>query len=179
MRTKRAEGRSEAILDPDLPIIDAHHHLFDLPDNRYLAEDLLADVTAGHNIVATVYCEAQSFVRRRGPEWMRPLGEVEFANGVGAVYASGVYGDVRLCAAIIGHANLTFGPKIGKLLDRCIETSPERFRGVRHVTIEYPDDRPFRYVMTLRPPAGVLEHPEFVNGLAELERRGLVFDAAI
>lgn len=179
MRSKRNEGRDEPILDPDLPIIDAHHHLFDLPGNRYLAEDLLSDAQAGHNIVATVYCEAQVFKRQHGPELLRPVGEVEFANGTGAMHASGVYGSVQLCAGIIGHANLTFGSRVGELLDLCMQVAPDRFRGVRHVTIEYPDDRPFRYVMTYKPPAGLLENPAFELGLAELERRGLTFDAAI
>lgn len=179
MSTKRNEGRDEPILDPDLLIVDAHHHLFDLPTARYLGDDLLEDAQSGHKIIATVYCEAQSFVRQHGPEWMRPLGEVEFANGVGAVHASGRYGDVRLCAGIIGHANLTFGSRIGELLDRCMAAAPDRFRGVRHVTIEYPDDRPFRYVMTYKPPEGLLRHPQADDGLAEIARRGLTFDAGI
>ena len=157
MQTKRHEGRDEPILDPDLPIIDSHHHLFDLPNNRYMVDDFLADVNAGHRIVASIYCETQAFSRKSGPEWMRPVGEVEFANGVGAMTATGVYGPCQVCAGIVGHANLTFGSKVGELLDRCLEAAPDRFRGVRHVTIDYPDDRPFKYVMTYKPPAGVMD----------------------
>lgn len=179
MRTKRLEGRDEPILDPDLPIVDSHHHLFDLPGNRYMLDDYLEDTGAGHRVVASVYCETQAFARKDGPEWMRPIGEVEFANGVGAVAASGAEGECRVAAGIIGHANLTFGAKIGALLDRCLETAPDRFRGVRHVTIDYPDDRPFKFVMTYRPPAGVMEHENFPLGLAEVEKRGLTFDAGI
>ncbi len=179
MRTKRQEGRDEPIIDADLPIVDAHHHLFDLPGNRYMADDYASDAQAGHNIVASIYCEAQVFSRSRGPEWMKPIGEVEFANGVGAMHSTGVYGDARICAGIIGHANLTFGSKVGELLDRCLEAAPDRFRGVRHVTLDYPDGRPFRYIMTFRPPSGILESDEFPHGLAELEKRGLTFDAAI
>ena len=173
MQTKRHEGRDEPILDPDLPIIDSHHHLFDLPNNRYMVDDFLADVNAGHRIVASIYCETQAFARKSGPEWMRPIGEVEFANGIGAMTATGVYGPCHVCAGIIGHANLTFGSKVGELLDRCLEVAPERFRGVRHVTIDYPDDRPFKYVMTYKPPAGVMDTTEFPLGLAEVEKRGL------
>lgn len=179
MRTKRHEGRDEPILDPNLAIIDAHHHLFDLPGNRYMADDLLEDASGGHRIVATVYCEAQIFTRAHGPEVLRPLGEVEFANGVGAVHASGRYGDARLCAGIVGHANLTLGARIGELLDRCMAAAPDRYRGIRHVTLDYPDDRPFRYVMTYKPPAGILDHLDFDAGLAEVEKRGLSYDAAI
>jgi L-fuconolactonase len=179
MQTKRHEGRDEPILDPDLPIIDAHHHLFDLPNNRYMVDDFLADVNAGHRILASIYCETQAFSRTDGPEWMRPIGEVEFANGVGAMTATGSYGACQVCAGIIGHANLTFGSKIAELLDRCLEAAPDRFRGVRHVTIDYPDDRPFKYVMTYKPPAGVMDTEGFPLGLAEVEKRGLTFDAGI
>jgi L-fuconolactonase len=179
MKTKRHEGRDEAILEPDMPIVDSHHHLFDRPGNRYIADDLLADVNAGHKVLATIYCETQAFNRISGPDWLRPLGEVEFANGVGAAHASGLYGPTRLCAGIIGHADLRFGARIGELLDRCIDAAPERYRGVRHVTIEYPDDRPFQYVSIQKPPAGLLDDPAFHAGLAEVAQRGLVFDAAI
>jgi L-fuconolactonase len=176
MQIKRLEGRDEPILDPEVPIVDAHHHLFELPGNRYMLEDYLADVSAGHKVIASVYCETQAFSRKDGPEWLRPLGEVEFANGVAAMTA---YGPCRVAAGIIGHANMTFGARIGELLDRCLAAAPERFRGVRHVTVEYPDDRPFRYVMTYKPPAGILDSDGFPLALAEVDKRGLVFDAAV
>src|SRR5437660_729451 len=75
----------EPILEPGLPIIDPHHHLWQRPGWRYLLDDLLTDTGSGHNIVATVYMEASSMYRDRGPEEMRPVGEVEFANGVAAM----------------------------------------------------------------------------------------------
>jgi predicted TIM-barrel fold metal-dependent hydrolase len=179
MQTKRHDGRNETILDPGLPIIDAHHHLFDLPNNRYMLDDFLADAQGGHNVVATVFCETQSFSLKEGPEWLRPLNEVEVANGIAALTQTGIYGKTRVCAGIVGHANLTFGARIGELLDRCMAVAPTRFRGVRHVTVDYPDDRPFRFIMTYRPPPGLLNHPLFPEGLAELSQRGLTFDAAI
>lgn len=179
MDTKRLEGRDEPILDPDLPIVDAHHHLYDLPGHRYLLEDYLADAQAGHRVVASIYCETQAFSRKDGPEWLRPIGEVEFANGLAAMTATGQYGACRVAAGIVGHANLTLGAQVGALLDRCMAAAPDRFRGIRHVTVEYPDDRPFKYVMTYKPPAGILDHPGFEAGLAEVDRRGLSFDAAI
>lgn len=179
MKTKRHDGRDEPVLEPDLPIVDSHIHLFDLPGNRYMVEDYLADAQGGHNVLAAVYCETQAFSRTDGPEWMRPLGEVEFANGVAAMTATGRYGRCVVGAGIIGHANLTFGSRIGELLDRCMEAAPERYRGVRHVTLDYPDERPFQFIMTYRPPAGVLETPGFPLGLAELQKRGLTYDAAI
>ena len=171
-------GRDEPILDPDLPIIDAHHHLFDRPALRYMLDDYLADARAGHKVVASVYVETQAFARPGGPEVLRPLGEIEFANGVGAMGASGVYGDCRVAAAIVGYADLRFGDAVGEMLDRALALSPERFRGVRQITIEHPSEVPFRY-MTHRPPSGVLQHPQFRPGFRHLARRGLSFDAAV
>ena len=74
-------GRDEPILEPDLPIVDSHIHLFDRPPLRYLFDEYLADARSGHRIVASVYVETQSFARIDGPEMLRPLGEIEFANG--------------------------------------------------------------------------------------------------
>ncbi|RQP04156.1 MAG: hypothetical protein D1H97_19500 [Paracoccus sp. BP8] len=174
---KRLHGREEEIVDPDLPIIDSHHHLFDFPHYRYMLDDYLEDARAGHNIVATVYAEIQAFARKSGPEALRPLGEVEFANGIGAMCAGGQYGP-RVAAAIVGHADLRHGAAIGAYLDRAMAAAPDRFRGVRQVTIEHPDEIIHRYI-THRPPTGVLAHPGFRAGVTELARRGLSFDAAV
>jgi len=175
---KRAEGRNEAILNPALPIIDAHHHLFDRPGNRYLMADYLEDAHAGHKIVASVYVETQAMARQTGPQALRPLGEVEFANGVAAMSASGSYGSCRTAAAIVGYADLRLGADVAPLLDRCIAAAPERFRGIRQITIEHANDAPFR-TMTHRPPAGVLQSPGFRPAFAELAKRQLSFDAAV
>lgn len=169
----------ELIVDPELEIIDSHFHLFDIPGTRYLLDEYLNDVGTGHNIVASIYCETKAFLRQDGPDGLKPLGEVEFANGMGAMSASGAYGPCRVAHGIIGHADMTQGAAVGELLDRCMEAAPERFRGVRQVTIEYPDDRPFRFVMTGRPPSGLLDSSQFTLGLREVAKRGLIFDAAV
>ena len=171
-------ARDEPILEPDLPIIDSAHHLFDRPALRYMLEDYLADVRAGHRIVASIYVETLAFTRPDGPELLRPLGEVEFANGIGAMSDSGIYGDVRICAGIVGHADLRFGAQVGELLDQAIARAPNRFRGVRQITIEDESDAPFRYV-TNRPAKGIMKHPEFRAGFREVAARQLVFDAAV
>lgn len=172
------EGRDEPILDPEIPIIDSHHHLFDRPPLRYMLDDYLEDVRAGHRVVASVYLETQAFARPDGPELLRPLGEIEFANGVGAMCASGVYGECRVAAAIVGYADLRFGDPVAELLDRALELAPERFRGVRQVTIEDPTEAPYRFI-THRPPSGIMKHPGFRHGFAQLVKRGLTFDAAM
>src|ERR1700679_4043072 len=66
------DGRHEAALDPALPIVDPHHHLWDRPGWRYLLPELLADTNTGHNIVATVYLQARAMHRADGPEELRP-----------------------------------------------------------------------------------------------------------
>src|SRR5438046_2385858 len=86
------DRHKEPILDANLSIVDPHHHLWDRDGWRYLLDDLLADIDSGHNIVATVYVEARSMRRATGPVEMQPVGEVEFANGVAAMSASGIYG---------------------------------------------------------------------------------------
>src|SRR6516165_281535 len=72
----------EEILEPDLPIVDPHHHLWDHPGSRYLLDELLADVNSGHNIVKTVFIQCASGYRTSGPEEMRPIGESEFARAI-------------------------------------------------------------------------------------------------
>src|SRR5712664_2479674 len=101
--------RKEEVLDSGRPIVDPHHHLWDRGGQRYLIEEMAADIASGHNIVATVYVEARSMYRAGGPEALRPVGEVEFANGAAAMSASGGYGPAVICAGIVGHANLLLG----------------------------------------------------------------------
>ena len=100
------DRRREEILEPDLPIVDPHHHLWDRPGWRYLLDELLADLNSGHNIVATVFVQCRAMHRADGPEELRPVGETEFVNGVAAMSASGGYGPTRVCAGIVGHADL-------------------------------------------------------------------------
>src|SRR6185437_1354333 len=101
--------RREEIIDPGRPIVDAHHHLWDRGGQRYMIEEITGDIATGHNIVATVYVDCRSMYRAGGPEALRPVGEVEFANGVAAMSASGGYGSTRICDGIVSHANLLLG----------------------------------------------------------------------
>jgi len=178
MTSKLLEGRDEPIIDPDIPIIDAHHHLFDRPPLRYMFEEYLADIQAGHNIVASVYIETQAMARPDGPEVLRPIGEIEFANGVAAMSASGIYGPSRVAAAIVGYADLRAGDRVSEMLDRALSVAPERFRGIRQITIEHPSEVPYRYI-THRPPRGIMQSSEFRPGFRQLAKRGLSFDAAV
>src|SRR5438874_2939098 len=126
--------RQEEILDPDLPIVDPHHHLVDRENTgRYLLPDLLADTGTGHNITATVYLEWLSMYRAGGPAEMRPVGEVEFANGAAAMAASGTYGKTKVCAGIVAYGDLMLGDRIEPVLEAMIAAGGGRFRGIRYV----------------------------------------------
>ena len=78
----------EAVLEPELPIIDPHHHLWDRPGNRYLLDELLED-TNTHNVRQTVFVECSAMYRADGPEELRVVGETEFVQGIAAMSASG------------------------------------------------------------------------------------------
>lgn len=112
----------EEALEPDLPICDPHHHLWQAregqPAPRYLLDDLLADTNSGHNIVSTVFIECGAKYRSDGPEALRPVGETEFVDAIAAMSEAGQYGPTRVAAGIIGHADLMLGddvvPEIGR-----------------------------------------------------------------
>src|SRR3990170_7310725 len=123
--------RQEAALEPELPILDPHHHVWDDERGRYLIHELAEDVGTGHNIVATVFIEAGSMYRAGGPAAMQPVGEVEFVNGIAAMSASGRYGKSRLCAGIVGHADLRLGDRVQPVLEALIAAGNGRFRGIR------------------------------------------------
>ena len=164
----------EGIVEPDLPICDPHHHLWDHPNHRYLLDELLADLGGGHKVVSTVFMECMSMYRAAGPEALRPVGETEFVNGIAAMSASGGYGGSRVCAAIVGYADLTLGAAVGEVLDAHMAAS-ERFRGIRHASGWDASDA-VRNSHT-NPKRGLLADRAFGDGLRELGKRGLTFDA--
>ncbi len=127
----------EPTLEPDLPICDPHHHFWDfrtqrIPFQRYLLHELADDINSGHNVRSTVFVEARSMYRADGPDEMKPVGEVEFVQGLAAASAAGLYGPGRAAAAIVGHANLNLGGQVKPVLEALQAASPNRFRGIRH-----------------------------------------------
>lgn len=127
----------EPALEPDLPICDPHHHFWDyrtarIPYQRYLLHELADDINSGHNVRSTVFIEARAMYRADGPEEMKPVGEVEFVQGLAAASASGLYGPGRAAAAIVGYANLLLGDRVEPVLEALQAASPNRFRGIRH-----------------------------------------------
>ena len=126
--------RKEPALEPELPIVDPHHHLWVRPGWRYMLDDFLADTGTGHNIVATVFVEAGSMYRDSGPIEMRPVGETEFVNGMAAICASGYCGKTRVAAGIVGYADLRLGSRVEPVLAALLRAGGDRFRGIRHGT---------------------------------------------
>jgi L-fuconolactonase len=128
-----AKRPREAALDPDLPIIDPHHHFWDTPARgSYFLQDLLADIGTEHKIVSTVFLECQAMHRKDGPPEMAPVGEVEFVNGIAAMSASGNYGPCRVAEGIVGWADLTLGARVRDVLEAEIKAGGGRFRGIRY-----------------------------------------------
>lgn len=164
----------EPIIDPQRPICDPHHHLWDHPDRRYLLDQLLEDTQSGHNVVSTVFVECSSMYREEGPEAMRPVGETEFVNGVAAMTASGGYGPIRACAGIVSFADLNLAEAVGDVLDAHMQSST-RFRGIRHAAGW--DSSPEVRNSHTNPFEHMLMDSTFREGYAELGKRGLSFDA--
>jgi predicted TIM-barrel fold metal-dependent hydrolase len=188
--------RTEAILDPDLPIVDPHHHLWDRPATlvaampntghgfediirgvpRYLLDELLADLKSGHNVRATVYLECGAMYRADGTEALRCVGETEFVTGVAAMTASGLYGDVRACAGIVGYADLRMGGAVEDVLRSHLAAACGRFRGVRQ-SASWDADTKVLGPLAGRVPAGLYRDGKFREGFVVLHRLGLSFDA--
>lgn len=176
VRTEWLSQVLEPPIEPDLPIVDAHHHLWKLPNDTYLLPDFLDDLQppeGGHNIVATVFAECGAMYRQDGPAELRSVGEVEFANGVAAQAASGVFGPTRVAAAIFGSADLMLGNEVGRVLDAHVARAPDRYRGVRPIVAADPHG-----VLDPWPsaPDGMMASAAFRAAARELERRGLSLD---
>ncbi|MBM4206240.1 MAG: amidohydrolase [Gammaproteobacteria bacterium] len=162
----------EPIIDPDRPIIDAHHHLWMRDGSPYLFPELLEDLETGHNVVATVFAECHSMYRSRGPEAMRPVGETEFVAGVAAMSDSGQFGRTRACAAMFGAVDLGLGAAAEPVLAAHVAASGGRFRGIRASTCWHADQKMHRVVSD----EGVLVRDASREVFSVLERVRLVLD---
>ncbi len=162
----------EDVLEPELAIVDPHHHLWLRDGYRYLMPELAADLASGHRIVSTVYAECRSMYRTEGPEAERSLGETEFVTGCAAMAASGAFGPHRACAAMFGRVDMTLGAAVRPLLEAHIERSAGRFKGVRYSTGWDASDR----IPNVAPAAGALIAPEALAAAGVLADMGLTLD---
>jgi predicted TIM-barrel fold metal-dependent hydrolase len=170
----------EPALEPEIPICDPHHHFWDkrlerIPYQRYLLHELADDINAGHNVRSTVFIEARAMYRPDGPVELRPVGEVEFVQGLAAASASGLYGPAHAAAAIIGHADLNLGEKVEPVLDALQAASPNRFRGIRH-SVTW-DPNPEVENTAAHKIEGQLASEQFRAGARVLAKLGLSYDA--
>lgn len=163
----------EDILDPDLPIVDAHQHFYDHPGNVYLLDDLLADTSGGHNIVATVFMEAFWSHRQDGPVNLRPVGETEQAVLM-AREAERRGAHTKICAAIVAHANLALGSAVEEVLAAHEAIGSDRLRGIRHIVAR---DASFIASFAEPPAFGLMGSSAFRSGFALLRKFNLSFDA--
>jgi predicted TIM-barrel fold metal-dependent hydrolase len=169
----------EEPIEPDLRICDPHHHLWDTRPGRivprYLLDEILEDLNSGHNVASTVFIECGAMFKAAGPEAMRPVGEVEFVNGIAAMSASGQYGNSRVAAGIIGTANLRLGDAVAEVLEAQIAAGGGRFRGIRlGGTWDSSDAVPNHRT---HPPQELFLHQDFRSGFAQLAPRQLTFEA--
>jgi predicted TIM-barrel fold metal-dependent hydrolase len=163
----------EEIVEPDLPICDPHHHLWDYPGSRYLVDEFRADFGGGHRVESTVFVECRQFYLAEGPEALRPVGETAFIDSVAGPVAS-PHGSIELAAGIVAFADLSLGAGVGAVLEAHAQASG-RFRGVRHATAWDASDRVHN--AHTHPPAGLMGDDGFRAGVACLERMGMRFDA--
>src|SRR3984893_481754 len=180
VRPEWLDKRREPAIEPDLPIVDPHHHLIERPESgRYLLPDLLKDIgEGGHNVVATVYLEWLSMYRADGPAAMRPVGEIEFADGGAAMRSSGADGKPRICAGIVGHADLALGARVRDVLEAMIASGGGRggrFCGIRFISASHPDQAQWGSVVGR--PERLLLDKRVREGFAQLAPLGLSFDA--
>lgn len=173
---------SEDIVDPDLPIVDPHHHFWDRPGYSYMLDDFLADLDTGHNVVATLYVQASWAYRNDGPENMRPVGETEFIAAL-AAEADRRTTRTRVCAGVVAYADLMQGDRVEPVIAAHLAASG-RVRGIRNIT-SY--DSQIASIKSTQGPASRLEErfagmmgtDAFRAGFACLKQFNLAFDACL
>lgn len=159
-----ASEEKEEVIEPEIPIVDTHHHLWDHRGAKgvegqvvYKLPEILEDMNSGHNVVKTVFAEAHAFYNAGAtvlPKPLSALGEVEYCQGVAALCESETYGQTRVCAGIIGSANFA-DPQVDQLLNAQLRV--RNFRGIR--------TNPAR-----------AEDPNFCKGMEFLAKHDLVFE---
>jgi predicted TIM-barrel fold metal-dependent hydrolase len=169
VREEWLQRHREDVLEPALPIVDAHHHLYDRPGWRYLMDEYEVDTRSGHAIRASVYMQALTRYRASGPEELKPVGETEY---VAQATANTV---PQVAAGIVGYADLRLGRAVRDVLEAHLEAGRGRFRGVRHLTT-WDADASLANPLTAAP-KGLLLDSSFRAGLAQLAPLGLTYDA--
>ena len=161
----------EEIVEPDIRIIDPHHHLWDFPTSTYLVKELQADTSSGHKVEKTIYMECGVGYYEEGPEHLRSVGETESVSS--HAEESKVTGGSPI-AGIVSRADLRTGDLLDEVLDAHLEVSNGLFRGIRHAgaSAEYPDE----LLIPGAAPRDLFQDENFINGVKLLGRRGFTYD---
>jgi predicted TIM-barrel fold metal-dependent hydrolase len=160
----------EDILEPELPIVDAHHHMWERASGVYLVPQLMADVTAGHDVRGTVYIQCGYGFRTDGPEELKPVGETETVVRITAGDGPGI------CAGIVGYTDFRLGESVDAVLEAHVAAGLGRFRGIRQSA----GWDPAILTQTSAPAQpGLLADPAFRAGIARLGKFGLSYESSL
>ena len=128
----------EDILEPDRPIIDPHHHLWTGGGrSNYLLEDFWQDTGSGHRILKTVFIECGTHYRETGPDYLKSVGETEFAADIAGLSAAAGAGKAVI-SGIVGHVDLTRQETREEALEKHAAASKGLLRGIRHAGAHHP-----------------------------------------
>ncbi|MFM8530632.1 MAG: amidohydrolase family protein [Ilumatobacteraceae bacterium] len=159
----------EEIVEPELEIVDPHHHLWPAGQGLpYQRDDLHRDVASGHHVIKTVFMECGSAYDRDAPEHLRSLGETRY------IAEQATSDPEPLMRGIVGSVDLR-RDDVDALLDRHIDAAQRMFRGVRDALsrAEHPD----AMMIPGRAPRDLYLDPSFRRGVARLGERGLTYDS--
>ena len=177
----RQEWLNQLIEDPilpNIPIIDPHHHLWDVGFGRYYIEELLEDInSSGHNIVSTVYIMSSSNTKiysKDGLEEFKPLTEIEFATSEGKRADLIPNNKVKVNASIVGCVDLTYGNKLKPVLEKAVNISEGRLKGIRMLLASHTDPRISSGAV--KSDLGLMLHPNFIDGAKCVQDANLSLD---
>lgn len=163
--------RSEEILEPELAIVDPHHHLWDHAGDRYLPEQAVSDFSSGHNVISTVHVQCRTMYREHGPESLKPVGETEFVRQLAAA-TNGPDASLQMCAGIVGTADMLLGDDVQPVLEAHIEAGAGQFRGIRPTVVWHES----REILPVGNPEGVLRATSTRAAVSRIQKMGLTLD---
>ena len=178
VRQEWLDQHIEDPISPNIPIIDPHHHLWDVGFGRYYIEELLEDInSSGHNIVSTVYIMSSSNTKiysKDGLEEFKPLNEIEFATSEGKRADLIPNNKVKVNASIVGSVDLTYGNKLQPVLEKAVNISEGRLKGIRMLLASHTDPRISSGAV--KSDLGLMLHPNFIDGAKCIQNANLSLD---
>ena len=166
-----AQTQEDAI-DPELPICDAHHHLWldgGHTGSPYTLADFHADTSTGHNVVRTVFLQCQAEYRKDGPEHLRPVGETEFVARMAQQSAGSGQAQIT---AIMAHADVASDTLTEALLAH-EDAGCGLFRGIRYMTAQDP------HPPLAMPASAAMDSAQYLAGIRKLGDLGYTYDAMV